>query len=313
MAYAPTDLGLGRGSWYAQIMSCNPGSHTYPKAAVSCGSPDVSAARSFLRSLPGGRGRHAQIVTLVLAAGLCLASELALAGDYYLRGGVGLDGPQMTAFTDTDCSSTTPRALYGCGTGSDGAQFRSAGNFGTVPSVELGLGYDTGAVRFEVLVEYRPDFSFEGRTNFLAPERRQEVSADLSSVSGMLAGFVDLAALEPHLERTFRPFIGAGIGAVHTRIGQTIMTFPVTTTIVPGGSRTGLAWMATAGVAVALKERVSLDVAWRYTDLGEVRTPLGPGLVVWRDGRQEPDPLDIPPTKAKLKSHGIRLSLRYTF
>ena len=44
-----------------------------------------------------------------------------------------------------------------------------------------------------------------------------------------------------------RHFSGAGVGAAHTRIGKTTMTFPATTTTVPGESRTGLAWMATAG------------------------------------------------------------------
>ena len=162
-----------------------------------------------------------------------------------------------------------------------------------MPAVELGLGYATGAIRFEALVEYRPDFAFEGRANFLAPDRRQDVSADLSSVSGMLAGFIDLAALGLPKPGPFAPFLGAGIGTVHTRIGKTTMTFPATTTTVQGGSRTGLAWMATAGVAVALDTHVTLDLAWRYTDLGEIRTPRGPGRVVWRDGSREPLPLDL--------------------
>jgi len=242
-----------------------------------------------------------------------LASGAALARDYYLRGGIGLDRPGKASFTDVDCSTTAPAALYGCGTGGDSARLRSVGEFGTVPAVELGLGYATGAVRLEVLVEYRPDFAFKGRANFLAPDRRQDVSAELSSLSGMLAGFVDLAALGLPKPGPLAPFVGAGVGVVHTRIGKTTITFPATTTTVPGGSRTGLAWMATVGVAVALDGRVSLDLAWRYTDLGEVRTPRGPGRVVWRDGSQEPRPLDLAPTKARLTGHGIRLSLRYAF
>ena len=131
-------------------------------------------------------------------------------------------------FTDTDCSTTTPAALYGCGTGGDGARLRSAGDFGAVPAIELGLGYATGAIRFEALVEYRPRFAFEGRTNFLAPDRRQDVSAKLSSVSGILAGFVDLAAVGLPKPGPFAPFPGAGIGVAHTRIGKTTMTFPTT-------------------------------------------------------------------------------------
>ena len=81
----------------------------------------------------------------------------------------------------------------------------------------------------------------------------------------------------------------------------------------PGGRRTGLAWMATAGVAVALDERAILDLAWRYTDLGEARTPRGPGRVVWRDGSREPLSVDLAPTRARLAGHGIRLSLRHAF
>ena len=257
--------------------------------------------------------RPASLAALALAAAMCLASGSAVAGDYYLRGGIGLDRPGNTAFTDTDCSGAVPAALYGCGTGGDGAPYRSAGKFGTVPAIELGLGYVSGAIRFEALVEYRPHYTFEGRANFLAPERRQDVSAKLSSVSAMLAGFVDLTTLGLPTPGPFTPFLGAGVGVAHTRIGKTTMTFPTTTATVPGGSRTGLAWMATAGVAVALDERVVLDLAWRYSDLGEIRTPRGAGRVVWRDGSREPLPLDLAPTKARLKGHGVRLSLRYVF
>ena len=259
----------------------------------------------------GGRARHARLAASALAAAMWLLSGTVVAGEYYLRGGVGLDRPGAATFSDTDCSSAAPAALYGCGTGGDGAPLRSLGKFGTLPAVELGFGHATGAFRFEVLVEYRPDFAFEGRANFLAPERRQEVGADLSSVSGMLAGYVDLAAPGLPKPGPLAPFVGAGVGAVHTRIGKTTMTFPATTTTVPGGHRTGLAWMATAGVAVALDARLSLDLSWRYTDLGEVRTARGPGRVVWRDGRREPLPLDLAPTKARLRGHGVRLSLRY--
>ena len=265
--------------------------------------------------MPARPARPARLTAVAAsaAAGLWLASGAALAGDFYLRGGAGFDRPGRAAFTDVDCTATAPAALYGCGTGGDGAPYRSAGKFGTVPAVELGLGYETGAARFEIAVEYRPDFAFRGRANFLTPGRRQSVSANLSSVSAMLAGYVDLARLGLPKPGPFAPFVGAGIGVAHTRIGKTIMTFPVTTTTVPGGSRTGLAWMAMAGVSVALDGRVSLDLAWRYTDLGTVRTGRGAGRVVWRDESQAPRPLDLAPTRARLAGHGLRLSLRYAF
>ena len=259
------------------------------------------------------RRPHVGMAAFAVAAGLLLVSQSTVADDYYLRGGIGLNWPGNTAFADVDCSSTAPAALYGCGTGGDGAPFRSVGNIGTMPAVELGLGYAAGPARFEVLVEYRPEFAFKGRANFLAPGSREEVKARLSSVSGMLAGYVDLAALGVPKPGPFAPFVGAGVGVVHTRIGNTTMTFPATTTTGPGGSRTGLAWMVTAEVGMAVGERATLDLAWRYTDLGKVRTNRGPGRVVWRDGSREPRPLDLAPTEAGLRGHGVRLSLRYAF
>ena len=126
-----------------------------------------------------GRARRARLAEIAVAAVMCLVSSAAVAGDYYLRGGIGLDRPGKANSTDVDCSTTAPAALYGCGTGGDGARLRSAGDFGTVPTVELGLGYAKGAARFELLVEYRPRFEFEGRANFLAPGQRG--SAKLSA------------------------------------------------------------------------------------------------------------------------------------
>ena len=76
------------------------------------------------------------------------------------------------------------------------APHRSVGDFGTVAGLELGLGYAvSSAVRLEALVTYRPRFTFDGRANFLDPDRRQSVSADLAALSGILAAYVDLPGL----------------------------------------------------------------------------------------------------------------------
>ena len=246
-----------------------------------------------------------------IAAAASLLPRTAEAEDLYVRAGIGINRPAETQFTDEDCSSVFPVALYGCGTGGDGAPLRSVGDFGTAAGLELGLGYAVAsAVRLEALVEYWPRLTFAGRANFLDPERLQSVSADLSSLSGMLAAYVDLPELGL---RKLSPFIGGGIGAARVAIGETRMTFPKTTTIVPGTSRTGLTWMLTAGLGMSLGERTTLDLAWRYTDYGVIETGEGGGRVEWRDGSREPLALDLASTWAKLRNHGLRLSLRYAF
>ncbi len=253
---------------------------------------------------------------LLAAAAIAAATSIgsAQAGDFYVRAGAGLDFPAGTAFTDLDCSSVSPAALYGCGRGGDGAPLRSIGDFGKVPVIELGLGRAVlPAVRLEAVAEYRPRFAFDGRANFRQTGGRQSVAADLSSLSAMLAVYVDLTGLGVPGPGSLRPFVGAGAGVAHNRIGETRMSFPRTTTIVPGARRTGVAWMVTAGLAVPLGGGTALDLAWRYTDLGTVRTVRGAGRVVWRDGSREPLALDLAATRARLAGHGLRVSLRHAF
>ena len=273
------------------------------------GSPVAIPART---APPRVKCLHLGATLIGIAA--TLVPGVGVADDVYLRAGIGFDRPAETRFMDRDCSSVSPAALYGCGTGDDGAPRRSLGDFGTVTGVEFGVGHIlTRATRVEVLVEYRPRFAFDGRANFLEPARQQSVSADLSSLSGMLAAYVDLPELGvPKLGR-FSPFLGGGAGAVWVEIGETRMAFPRTTTIVPGARRINLARMLTAGIATSLDDDTTLELAWRYTDLGLVETGEGRGRVVWRDGSREPLPLDLAPTRSRLRSHGLRLSLRYGF
>ncbi len=247
---------------------------------------------------------------------LLFAYASADASERYFRFGFGLERAAGTIFSDVDCTSASPQpaALYGCGTGPDGAPLRTVGDFGSDVAFEFGVGWRLKPnLRLETQLEFRPNLAFQGNANFLASERLQSVTADLSTFTGMLALYSDLPSFGTQKNRSLTPFVGAGIGAARTKIGETHMMFPVTTTIVPGASRTDLAWMITAGVATAIDERTTLEFAWRYADLGEVRTGVGPGQVVWRDGSRDPRPLNLAATRAKLRSHGLRISMRHSY
>ena len=233
----------------------------------------------------------------------------------YLRGGVLLDWGYDTRFQDGDCSSEVPAALYGCGMGDD-APLDSLGDFGTIAGLEIGLGYAiVPALRLEAALQYRPDFSFDGRANYTQPETddRQDVSAKLSSLSGTLAAYLDIPALLLLQFTPIGPFIGVGGGLSHIEIGETRMDSSRTSTIVPGDEHVSFSWMLTAGLAVSLPGRLTVDVAWRYTDHGSIETSSGKGRVVWRDGSREPLELDLSGTKGHLRSHGLNVSLRYEF
>ena len=241
-------------------------------------------------------------------------SGAAAADAFYVRAGFFFDGSEPTRFRDEDCSSTSPAALYGCGAGVDGAPLSSLGDFGTTGGIDLGLGYViTPAMRLEAVVQRHPRIPFKGRANFRQTTDRQDVAAKLSTLTGMLAAYVDLPALGLPRLGPFSPFVGVGAGLSRIRIDDTRMEFPRTRTIVPGGRRTGFAWMATAGLAVSLGERVTLDMAWRYTDYGDATTGKATGRVEWRDGSRPPFPLPLARTQAALRRDGWVLSLRYAF
>ena len=127
----------------------------------------------------------------------------------------------------------------------------------------------------------------------------------------MVVAYVDRAGPRLPTVGALELLLGAGAGIARNRIGDTRMTFPGTTTVVPGGSRSGFAWTVTAGVAAELNARTTLELAWRYSDLGIVQTGRGEGRVIWRDGSREPVLLDLAVTRARLDGHGLRLSLRY--
>ena len=222
---------------------------------------------------------------LIVAAVWVFSGTTARADDFYLRAGGGLDGSEETRFKDKSCSSTSPAALYGCGTGKDGAPTSTLGDFGTMAGFELGIGRAVApALRLEAVFQHRPSFSFKGRANFVQTTARQSVSADLSSLSGMIAAYVDLPQLGLRKLGPFSPFIGGGAGVSRIDIGETRMEFPKTATIVPGGQRIGFARMLTAGVGIALTGTVILDLAYRYTNSGAAETGRATGRIEWHDG-----------------------------
>ena len=230
---------------------------------------------------------------------------------YYFRGALSFEWPEPAEFRDEDCSSASPAALYGCGTGNDGAPLHSVVDSGTTVGMDVGFGRTVGSLlRLEAFLQYRPGVSLEGEANFVQTRQQQDVTVKLSAYSAMLAAYLDL----PRQALGFGvPFVGGGIGLSRLDINETRMTFTRTSTLVPGGQRTNFAWMVAAGVGIPVAERVTLDVAWRYTDYGVARTAAGTGAIVWHDGSREPLELDLAPTRGRLRAHGFTAGLRFAF
>lgn len=229
---------------------------------------------------------------------------------FYGRLGVGVDWPEGSRYRDANCASTEPPALFGCVDGDDGRLLGAPGEFDATPVLDAALGYRANDwLRAEALLSWRANMDFSGQSNFLGAGANQPVNGSVSSLAGFGVAYVDL----PRIGQV-RPFLGAGLGVARNRMGSMTYAFPslsaTATTTTPGGSRTDLAYLLTVGFSVPLGERFDLDLAYRYTDLGQVQTASGQATVVRASGTRS---IAIGGTKADLRSHGVMLSLRYAF
>ena len=262
----------------------------------------------------GSLGLPARRLSAAMAAiGTVAICGSATASDYYIRAGFGFDKPSDSVFADVDCNPTVGRPLYGCGPGRDGAPRRTVGGYDSGAAIVFGVGYRASQMlRMEALFNYNPRLEYSGTANYLAADRRQEVTADMSSLSAMMAMFVDLDSLGTPTTGRYKPFFGVGVGIARNKLTRKILDFPATYTDVPAGTHESFAWMISAGTSVRLSPQTVLDVSLHRTDLGEVRSGTGTGQVVWRDQSNE-IPLYLTPTQTDLTTVGIRFSLRYEY
>jgi len=239
-----------------------------------------------------------------------MAQPVADAKGAYLRIGAGVQWPESSLLKDQDCSSTNPPALFGCGKGNDGDRLGADGAFRQSPLVDLAVGYRWSPwLRTEALLNWSPQLTYQGQSNFLGAGSDQPVSASGQGLSGFAVVYVDAPpVLGVH------PFVGAGLGAARTQLGDVTYRFPGiagdASTITQGGTSTSFAYLLTAGVSLPVSERIALELAYRWTDFGSVKTRTGSAEIV-RPSRKTS--LTIGGTEMDWTSQAVLASLRYRF
>jgi len=233
---------------------------------------------------------------------------------WYWRGNLGYEWSREADFSDSDCSATNPPTLFGCVKGGDGRPLGAYGNFGRFPSAELAVGRRLFPwMRADLALSYRFNMRFEGNANFLAVGQRQPVSATADSFSGMLKFFVDFHGFSAGIFGRFQPYAGCGAGWAYNRIGQMTYLFPENQrahkiSVIPSGDRNNFAFTFTLGTGLVLTEKIILDIAYHYMDLGVVGTSPGN---MYMDTR--PDGIAISDVWAPLKVQGVAVGMRYNF
>jgi opacity protein-like surface antigen len=170
--------------------------------------------------------------------------------------------------------------------------------------VDGGLGWRFGPVlRIDGTVGYLAPFHFDGVQSNAA-----HFQGHVSSIVGMANGYVDIGGLFPSaMPGWINPFVVGSVGIALNRLGPTDDEFFVSSAAESGTGavHASFAWGAGAGFGIPVNERTTIDVTYKYTDLGEVRTGTSEvflGTV-----------FTSAPAKASLRTNTVTLGARVGF
>ncbi len=172
---------------------------------------------------------------------------------------------------------------------------------------------------------------WRGNTSYRNSGGHQPSKARLDTRQLLLAGFHDFPGwnLAPGLR--IQPFVGAGLGFTDYRLRDYIQRFPepdnlqgylrrgpgdeIPSTALPRGSGQNFTWMLTAGGAIPVRSHIHLDLSYRYTDAGEIRTDTGDITIVRyrEDGTRREIVVPINRTKADYRTRSLLAVLRFRF
>jgi len=228
-------------------------------------------------------------VKFILAAGAAslmstaaLAADMAIApppqmyapppvedfGGWYLRGDIGMTNTNLKSLHN-DLYGTLPATAV---VQRNGQGFASGMSYG------VGVGYQfNNWFRADITGEYRGKVKFSG-SDFITynPGGFQSNTFDggYKSWVGLVNAYVDLGTWW-----CVTPFVGAGVGFANvttTGIMDTSLSNGAPGTyFADGASKTNLAWAAHAGLAYKVNNAFTVELAYRYLDMGTAVHGLG--------------------------------------
>jgi opacity protein-like surface antigen len=222
------------------------------------------------------------------------------AGPWYFKGFVGAANPNVGSI---DYSLITPDFV------TYDKDIKSTPLFG------IGFGYDTGHYfRFDLTGEYRGDAAFVFHDKYPGPDGSfdydgpgsgpgtNEYNADIESWVGLANAYVDLGTWW-----CLTPYVGGGVGFANISIrGYKDVNVP-NNSVAYGrdNSQTNFAWAVYGGLAYKVTPGLTLDLSYRYTDLGDIRT----GKIATFDNASTSGGFGI----QDITSNDVMLSVRWAF
>ena len=257
------------------------------KYLVAAGAASLLSSTAFAADMPS-----------IAAPPMYAAPIIEDFGGWYLRGDIGFSNQRVNRLNNAlDANNTTSDQHLG---------FNTAGIFG------LGVGYKfNNWLRFDVTGEYRGNSQFFGTDSITYPGGvgTDTYHATKSEWVALANAYVDLGTWW-----CMTPFIGAGVGAARVSIAN----FTDQGIANNGGgalpglalgdnvSKWNLAWALHAGVAYNVSPNLTVELAYRYLNMGDGLT----GDLHTFDGTNN---IVNPTTFKSISSHDLMLGVRWNF
>jgi opacity protein-like surface antigen len=219
-----------------------------------------------------------------------VVEQPAFAGGWYLRGDIGFSNQNVGSLFNQNYSRYT--SVQNVDKGFDAA-----------PLFGLGIGYNINNwFRVDVTGEYRANANFHGLDIGYNPGPHDDnYTGSKSEWTFLLNGYVDLGTWY-----NFTPFVGAGVGMTRNTISNfrdTSESFS-STAYSDAASKWNFAWALYAGLGYQVTRNTTLELSYRYIDLGNATT----GTMINYAGVA-----DTPFEFRHLTSQDVRLGLRFNF
>ena len=236
-------------------------------------------------------------VSTANAADLAVRMPVAQAwGGWYLRGDIGFSNQRVKDAIYNFGTLAPPDSVQ-----SVSHEFETGGIFG------LGVGYQFNHwLRVDVTGEYRSASTFHGFeiNTFGANTIPEQVTLIKSEWVALANVYADLGTWW-----SVTPFIGAGVGGANVRLSSftdSAVTGPGTFAMnsAPAGSQWNLAWALYAGLAYQVTPNFTVELAYRYLNLGNGKTG---SPITGFDGTYQGDHYEL----KNIDSHDLKFGVRW--
>jgi opacity protein-like surface antigen len=190
------------------------------------------------------------------------------------------------------------------------------------PVIGVGVGYRfTPLFRgdLSLTLRNRVDVSGDDGSPFTSASGKNFLAAKGRNQAVFATGYVDLGSYLPDGFRWIQPYVGAGLGVSRTRLsglsnrnsvgdGDDLIAVAQPS----GGTSRGLAWQLATGLGFEVASGLTVDLGYRYVDLGSMKVSAGDYRYRNADGS-----VDVASRqnalKGDLRTHEIQIGLRYAF